>query len=788
MSSFRKTRAGVRSVLGFEQLEDRTVPAGNVLVAVLDGSLSVQGDDAGNQIWIAGFGPSGVIIRSLDGSTTINGQNAIFVKGIRGGYSINMGGGDDHLLLTGSETRGAQFVSMGDGDDVLSIDDDAPRGTTLINTGNGNDTVSLTNSVFLKSLWLDTGSGDDTVTASMVSSQIFKLTNPSGNDFFDQQGPIIGFQNVVGFTSGARPVPATPTQPTATLTTTASDPTNSTTLNYTVTFSEDVGGFTAAGITVSNGTVGGFTQVNAHTYTFTVTPAGQGAVSVTVAAGVAEDAEGLTNLASNTVSLTFDSLPPAVTVNALTTNDTTPTLTGTVNDSSAKVMVAVNGQALTATVSGNTWSVVVPTALTAGTYTVLATATDLAGNTGAGSGTLVVDTVGPTAPTLNLTAATDSGTVGDLRTDDSSVDLTGTAEAGATVTLYHTTVPGTPGTGTVISQVTAASDGSFTFSDVLLALGPTSFAVNATDAAGNVGATFAQTFTRNAPPTVASPIADQTLSVVAGAQTFDLASVFADAEQVVRLTVAYPNGQTGTLDINMFAQTQATVDNFVSYVNSGAYNGSLFHRLVPGQFLQGGGFTFDQATATFTPITAGSAIANQPSVSSTIGTIAMAKSPGDPNSATDEFFFNLGDNSSNLDNQNGGFTVFGQVMENGLQTLSAITSSLTTFSGAGIPDGTGPFPLSPTANTTNFPQNITNADLAIVTTAAVLPAAQRMTFAVVGNSNPTVATAQITNSGTGTPSILTVNPLVPGTTTITVQATDLDGSVTTTQVNVTVGP
>ena len=67
----------------------------------------------------------------------------------------------------------------------------------------------------------------------------------------------------------------------------------------------------------------------------------------------------------------------------------------------------------------------------------------------------------------------------------------------------------------------------------------------------------------------------------------------------------------------------------------------------------------------FPPITANGPVINEPGVSNTLGTTSRAKQfPTTSNSATDEFFFNLGDNSSNLDSQNGGFTVFGQVMEN----------------------------------------------------------------------------------------------------------------------------
>lgn len=149
--------------------------------------------------------------------------------------------------------------------------------------------------------------------------------------------------------------------------------------------------------------------------------------------------------------------------------------------------------------------------------------------------------------------------------------------------------------------------------------------------------------------------------------TFALSAASAQATIVQFQTVL------GEFEVNLYDEaTPETVANFLEYVESGAYEDTFFHRLVPGFILQGGGFFYDFETNNPDRIEARKPVTNEPVFSNRRGTIAMAKLPGDPNSATVEWFINLSHNHTNLDVQNGGFTVFGEVIGDGMEVVDAL--------------------------------------------------------------------------------------------------------------------
>ncbi|MFI3223411.1 MAG: peptidylprolyl isomerase [Methylococcaceae bacterium] len=133
----------------------------------------------------------------------------------------------------------------------------------------------------------------------------------------------------------------------------------------------------------------------------------------------------------------------------------------------------------------------------------------------------------------------------------------------------------------------------------------------------------------------------------------------------------------GSIDVQLYdTEAPLTVANFLSYAKSGAYAGSFIHRSMPGFIIQGGGYGWNGTTNQLSYVVSNPPVLNEysPSRSNLRGTIAMAKLGNDPNSATNQWFFNLADNSANLDNQNGGFTVFGQVLNSGMGVVDAIAA------------------------------------------------------------------------------------------------------------------
>ncbi len=189
---------------------------------------------------------------------------------------------------------------------------------------------------------------------------------------------------------------------------------------------------------------------------------------------------------------TVDALAPTVALSDVLTNDSTPALTGTVNDPTAKVVVTVDGVNYPATNNGDgTWTLADNTlpVLTDGPHTVTVTATDPAGNVGTGNAVVTVDT---TAPTVGLS---------DVTTNDSTPELTGTVnDPTATVVV---TVNG------VNYTAVNNGNGSWTLADntlPVLADGPHTVTVTATDPAGNVSTTSAVVTVDTAAANLLGPI------------------------------------------------------------------------------------------------------------------------------------------------------------------------------------------------------------------------------------------------------------------------------------------
>ena len=133
----------------------------------------------------------------------------------------------------------------------------------------------------------------------------------------------------------------------------------------------------------------------------------------------------------------------------------------------------------------------------------------------------------------------------------------------------------------------------------------------------------------------------------------------------------------GTIVIELYPdKAPKTVENFLQYVKAGFYDGTVFHRVIPGFMIQGGGFT-----AEFKEKPTRAAVRNEAAngLKNTVGTVAMART-SDPHSATAQFFINVSDNHD-LDfrfptDAGYGYTVFGKVVK-GMDIVNRITKVAT---------------------------------------------------------------------------------------------------------------
>jgi|GEM_PF-3129998 len=294
------------------------------------------------------------------------------------------------------------------------------------------------------------------------------------------------------------------TTPTVTISSTAANPTNVSPIPVTVTFSEAVTGFTAGDIVIGNGTAGSFSGSGA-TYTFSVIPTANGAMTVAIAAGVAQDAAGNGNSAAVQFSRNYDNTVPTVTIGSTAANPTrvspipvTVTFSEAVTGFAAEDIVVGNGTVTSGSFTGSgatyTFSVT-PTANGAVTVDVaVGVAQDAAGNGNSASSRLsrIYDN---TAPTMDAAASYVNSTHVDVTFSEGVIG----ADVAANYTAPGLTITAAVSQGGTTYRLTTSLQGIGTTYNIT--------ANNISDPAGNAlsssdkTATFTRTSASNSAPT-----------------------------------------------------------------------------------------------------------------------------------------------------------------------------------------------------------------------------------------------------------------------------------------------
>jgi len=251
-------------------------------------------------------------------------------------------------------------------------------------------------------------------------------------------------------------------------------------------------------------------------------------------------------------------------------------------------------------------------------------------------------------------------------------------------------------------------------------------------------------------------------------RTWNVSTNFSVSPAPTNTALVLVNSSLGNFFIQLFpTNAPETVANFLDYVNTGAYQNMIIHRSVPGFIIQTGGYD-----DTLSSIPTFPAIPSEYGLHNTEGTVAMALVGTDSNSGTDQWFINLTNNTSILDATNTAgnppFTVFGQVIGNGMSVVDAI-AALTTYSLG----STTPFTDLPLIGVTNGQTSVHLNNYIIITNVLTLPY-----FAV--SSDPTAFATKL--DGTNLTVSFVAYPTNPATLTnlckITVYATETNGLTT----------
>ncbi len=454
--------------------------------------------------------PSSAISMDSNGNVTVVGQD---LSGLADGeLTVTMTVTDaagNTGTVTDTTTLDTAAPSTGDGANSIAFDDGGDEQLSASEATN----VTLSGVV-------EAGATVDSIT---ISDGVTTITVPSSAISMDSNGnvTVVG-QDLSGLADGELTVTMTVTDAagntgTVTDTTTLDTAAPSTGDGANSIAFDDGGDEQLSASEATNVTLSGVVEAGATVDSITIS---DGVTTITVPSSaitldsngnltvVGQDLSGLadgeltvtmtvTDTAGNTGTVTdtttLDTGAPSVTINDNTTNDSTPALTGTIDDPEASIVVTVEGVDYAATNNGDgTWTLVDDTlpALMDGSYQVTVTATDATGNSGTSTGTLVIDTSAPTTGDgANSIAFNDGGDELVSASEATNVTLSGVVEAGATVDSI-TISDGVTTITVPSSAISTDSNGNVTVvgQDLSgLADGELTVTMTVTDAAGNTG-------------------------------------------------------------------------------------------------------------------------------------------------------------------------------------------------------------------------------------------------------------------------------------------------------------